>query len=97
MKKILTFALVLVLAAGVLTGCGCRNYAMPTTVPTTMPTTAPSTTPSTAPTTMPSTAPTTMATEPSTDYGNGPLTEPTTATDSTGAAAEGRTRMPATR
>lgn len=77
MKKLTVLAFALVLTVGVLTGCGCRNYAMPTTVPTTIPTTAPTTQPTTAPTTAPTTLPTTAATEPSIDYGNGPLTEPT--------------------
>lgn len=72
MKKFTMLALLLVLTMAALTGCGCRNYAMPTTVPTTLPTIA-TTAPITAPTTAPTTLPTT-ATEPTVDYGNGPTT-----------------------
>lgn len=81
MKKTIALGATLVLTLLALTGCGCRNYAMPTseptTMPTTLPTTAPTTAPTTQPTTSPTTQPTTMATEPSIDYGNGPLTEAT--------------------
>ena len=85
MKKFTMLFLVLVLAAAVFTGCGCRNsQPMNTTVPTTMPTTAPTTMPTTVPTTEATTVPTTMATEPSTEAtiedGNGPIsTEETNA------------------
>lgn len=90
MKKISILAAGLVLTASVLTGCGCRNYAAPTTVPTTYPTTVPTTAPTTAPTTQPTTAATT---EPTIDYGNGPLTEPTDITDATSADPSVRSRV----
>lgn len=94
MKKLTILALTLVLTMALLTGCGCRNYASPTTVPTTMPTTDPSSAPTTHPTTAPTTTPSTAATEPSIDYGNGPMTE---ATDATIAEGRARQMIPATK
>lgn len=78
MKKLTFLALSLILTTALFTGCGCRNYAMPSTEPMTTPTTFPTTAPTTQPTTPPTTRPTTAATtEPTIDYGNGPLTEAT--------------------
>lgn len=89
MKKLTILALSLVLTTALLTGCGCRNYAMPSTEPMTMPSTAPTTAPAPQPTTAPATQPTTAATtEPTIDYGNGPITEAT----GDGAITEGRSR-----
>lgn len=95
MKKFSILAFCLVLTASVLAGCGCRNYAAPTTVPTTYPTTAPATAPTTAPTTVPTTQPAT--TEPTIDYGNGPLTEPTGASDPTETTTVSRSVLPRTK
>lgn len=94
MKKICCLALSLVLTAAMFTGCGCTNTnrddaSTPTGTPTTMPTIA---------TTEAPTVPTTQATRPTmeetSDTGNGLLEDNTTgSTETTGAAAEGRSRM----
>lgn len=90
MKKLSILAVGLVLTTSLLAGCGCRNYAAPTTVPTTYPTTVPTTVPTTAPTTQPTTAATT---EPTIDYGNGPLTEATELPEGTEATTGNRSRV----
>jgi len=75
MKRYSIPAMILVLAALLLTGCG-RKKQEPTTAPTTMPTVAPTTAPTTRPTTAPTTAPTTMPTNPmpeGTEGGNGDM------------------------
>ena len=97
MKTMTALAMVLVLTASLLVGCGCRNN-VPATTPTTMPTVS-----TTAPTTEMTTAPTTQATteqttSPTIEDGNGPL--PTNATagadgdtsSATETTAEGRGR-----
>lgn len=61
MKNLTILALVFVLAAGLMTGCGCTSSDMNTTPATTV---APTTAPTTAPVTRPSTAPTTEMTMP---------------------------------
>lgn len=74
MKKITALALVMVLCASLLVGCGCSGNVSMTTEPTSAPTTAPTTEPSTAPTTEATTQPTSK-----------PTTAPDTSpTDSTG-------------
>lgn len=73
MKRYTALALVMVLCASLLVGCGCSGNVAVTTQPTTRPTTAPSTAATTAPTTAPTTQP---ATRPATD----PTTDPTDTT-----------------
>lgn len=105
MRRYALMILCLVLTAAALTGCGCTNRKMDNaSAPTVLPTNEEvweSTHPSAEATTHPSTTPTTMATEhtePSgtIDHGNGPLEDPTLATDNT---VEGRARnsMPHTK
>ena len=78
MKTMSVLAVVLVLTASLLVGCGCRNN-VPATQPTTMPTVA-TTMPTTEVTTVPTTQETTeVTTSPTIEDGNGPIS--TDATD----------------
>ena len=87
MKKISILALALILAAAMLTGCGCRNSNPANTTPTAMPT-RPTPAATTAPTTAPTTQPTHPSSAPTIEDGNGPL--PTDMTNAT-AGADGNT------
>lgn len=96
MKKLFLPVMTLVLTAALFTGCGCTNRnagnaTTPTAVPTVMPTTEA--------TTVPTTQATRPTMEETTDTGNGVLEDNTTgSTETTGSAAEGRSRsmMPGT-
>ena len=80
MKKIAIPLLVLVLAAGILAGCGCQQEMPMATVPMTTLPTRETTNPTTRPATMPTTSPTVKPTAPreTIEDGNGPLpTSPT--------------------
>ena len=104
MKRYVYLTLALVLTASMLVGCGCTNKkSSNTSAPTVLPTNEEvwNTTESTARATTASTIPSSTATEPhsTTDRGNGPLedtaigtTGSTSATESTGTAAESRAR-----
>lgn len=98
MKKIFVFALTMLLCTAAFAGCGCTRTDMgATSAPTVLPTneevwdethaTTASTVPVTTAATIPSSSETTEATI---DHGNGPLEEPTSATDGT---AENRARQ----
>ena len=85
MKKYGMFALIFVLTAAMLVGCGCTNR--DATVPTVLPTNEevlPTTRPTTQPTTQATTEPTSLPTETNEtiDRGNGALED--TATETTG-------------
>ena len=100
MKKYISIALVLALAASVLTGCGCTNQnvsdnpgGMVTSPTTVAPTTHPMPTMTTPPeqTTRPATTPTTQATRPTETIipGIPGDSTPTDMTDETGTATDG--------
>lgn len=100
MKKLITFALTLVLAAALFAACGCTNSKPANNQPSTLPPTTgatlmPTTEATTMPTTMATTAPTTEATTmPETDESVGAESAITEAPTEESGSNEARSRMP---